>query len=435
MGNLLGAPETTKDTHRGVMLLSEDRNENIPFAVSSMQGWRVSMEDAHIAEPRVYALDVSNKKNGTTTTADNDIGTTTTTSQKIELPGHAIFAVFDGHGGTFAALYAGRNLCRVLSVQPAFVRYARFHHERSSKTFASPSEKTQYLQEGLKHLEDALCDAFLQLDKEIALTLKGDQVPNADAPYHPQDATGDHPMTITHPSDTSDTSNNTVGQEQPSSASLADERDSGTTSCVVILTPDWIVCANAGDSRAVYSKAGHKAIPLSYDHKPDDDEEERRIRKAGGYVAGGRVEGDLAVSRGLGDFRFKDVQMILQDFPDNEFHPGDQKVSPIPDIIVQNRNHEQDEFLIVACDGIWDVQTNYEAVQSIAELFQEGETDIGLICEEMCDICLELGSKDNMTTLVVKFPSQAVGQGGGVKARRERRETAKTESENTSRAG
>jgi serine/threonine protein phosphatase PrpC len=221
-----------------------------------------------------------------------------------------------------------------------------------------------------------------------------------------------------------------------------EDGDSGTTACVVVLTPDWIVCSNAGDSRSVFSKAGNRAVPLSYDHKPDDEEEERRIRAAGGYVAGGRVEGDLAVSRGLGDFRFKSMDTVCAGAHSTAttnvktvndqgtatttrvtMAPGEQKVSSVPDIIVQNRNAEQDEFIIVACDGIWDVQSNPECVAEVAALFQEGESDLGLICEETLDVCLRLGSKDNMTTLIVKFKAQQIGKGGGVLARRKKRDT------------
>ena len=101
--------------------------------------------------------------------------------------------------------------------------------------------------------------------------------------------------------------------------------------------------------------------------------------------------------------------------------PSEQKVSPVPNIIVQNRDRAEDEFMIIACDGIWDVQTNQECVNMVADIFIEGEQDLGLICEEMLDLCLMKGSKDNMTAVVVKFPKQLVGQGGGVMARRERR--------------
>jgi serine/threonine protein phosphatase PrpC len=207
-------------------------------------------------------------------------------------------------------------------------------------------------------------------------------------------ADADHPPSMT--------------QEVPTPS---DEEDAGTTAIVVLLTPKWIVCANSGDSRAIYSKSNHRAVPLSYDHKPEDEDEERRIREAGGFVSGGRVEGDLAVSRGLGDFRFKDMHVVLSGsrgenrdrrevtFGNNDSHddadevvdaiplpackPSEQKVSPVPDIIVQNRDGDEDEFVVIACDGIWDVQTNQECVQMVADIFSEGESDIGLVCEEV----------------------------------------------------
>ena len=63
--------------------------------------------------------------------------------------------------------------------------------------------------------------------------------------------------------------------------------------------------------------------------------------------------------------------------------PSEQKVSPVPDIIVQNRDPEEDEFIVLACDGIWDVQTNQECVRMVADIFASGERDMGLVCEEV----------------------------------------------------
>ena len=62
--------------------------------------------------------------------------------------------------------------------------------------------------------------------------------------------------------------------------------------------------ANAGDSRAVASVSG-RAEPLSVDHKPQDQLEQERITAAGGWVVFNRVNGNLALSRALGDFPFK----------------------------------------------------------------------------------------------------------------------------------
>jgi serine/threonine protein phosphatase PrpC len=74
----------------------------------------------------------------------------------------------------------------------------------------------------------------------------------------------------------------------------------------VILIEDMkrIYVANAGDSRCVMGRAG-RAIPLSFDHKPENDEERRRIEKAGSTITEGRVDGNLNLSRSLGDLKYK----------------------------------------------------------------------------------------------------------------------------------
>ena len=74
---------------------------------------------------------------------------------------------------------------------------------------------------------------------------------------------------------------------------------------MIFFTNKTIYCANAGDSRAVIS-TGDKAIPLSEDHKPDNDEELRRIQAAKHFVEDSRVDGNLALSRAFGDFQYKD---------------------------------------------------------------------------------------------------------------------------------
>ena len=80
--------------------------------------------------------------------------------------------------------------------------------------------------------------------------------------------------------------------------------DAGATSCVVFVTRDRIFTANAGDSRAVLSKA-KKAVALSEDHKPNNEEELSRIQKSGHSVFMERVDGTLALSRALGDYAYK----------------------------------------------------------------------------------------------------------------------------------
>jgi serine/threonine protein phosphatase PrpC len=100
---------------------------------------------------------------------------------------------------------------------------------------------------------------------------------------------------------------------------------SGCTSVTAIITPKYIICANAGDSRCVLGTGG-TARPMSEDHKPHSVEEKRRIESAGGFVQWNRVDGDLAVSRALGDFTYKHR-------PD--LHPKDQKVFFFPALFLR----------------------------------------------------------------------------------------------------
>ena len=91
---------------------------------------------------------------------------------------------------------------------------------------------------------------------------------------------------------------------------------SGCTSVTAIVTPSYIICANAGDSRCVMGTE-NTAKPLSEVHKPYSEIEKKRIENAGGFVQWNSVDGDLAVSRALGDFSYKNR-------PD--FHAQHQKV-------------------------------------------------------------------------------------------------------------
>lgn len=128
----------------------------------------------------------------------------------------------------------------------------------------------------------------------------------------------------------------------------------GTTAICVLVKGNKLYCGNVGDSRAVACVAG-KADPLSLDHKPSNDLESKRIVAAGGWVEFNRVNGNLALSRALGDFVFKrnDKKSAIE-----------QIVTAYPD--VQTRDIPEDiEFVVIACDGIWDVLTNEEVVNFI----------------------------------------------------------------------
>lgn len=193
---------------------------------------------------------------------------------------------------------------------------------------------------------------------------------------------------------------------------------SGCTAISGFITPTHIIVSNTGDSRSVLGKNG-ATVPMSFDHKPYDDKERERIERAGGVVRNKRVNGDLAVSRALGDFVYKG----RGDLPAVE-----QQVSPEPDIKIEQRDGTE-EFLVIACDGIWDVMSNDDVCQYIRALLDAGERDMGLIAEELLDYCLLLGSRDNMSAVIVALPGIQYGTGDGVEGIRARRAAEAAEAE------
>jgi serine/threonine protein phosphatase PrpC len=140
---------------------------------------------------------------------------------------------------------------------------------------------------------------------------------------------------------------------------------SGSTGVVVLITPSHILCANAGDSGAILSKKSGESstgdvLPLSFDHNPNNDVELCHVEKDGGFVRTKRVDGGLAVSRGFGDFKYKNC---ARDVSSDESSSGssyastnssqkDHRVTVHPEIIVHTREQNDDEFVVLACDGI-----------------------------------------------------------------------------------
>ena len=155
-----------------------------------------------------------------------------------------------------------------------------------------------------------------------------------------------------------------------------DER-SGSTAVAIFVTTTHVIFANCGDSRALLSRNGGQIAFATADHKPYNKEEKLRIEKAGGSVIIQRVNGSLAVSRALGDFDYKRV-------------PGvpciEQLVSAEPELTCIER-HPEDEFVLLACDGIWDVMSNQEATDFIRYRLTVHQ-DIPKLCGEVLETSL-----------------------------------------------
>ena len=384
---------TKKETERG-------ESESIRYAVSGMKGLRQTMEDQHIHR---IGLPVK----------------TEDTSDVIE--DHAIFGVFDGHGGDFTAKYLADNFLDVLSQREELIKYS---------SLPKTGSRGQSDVNAVVLLQKALVKTFVQLDEQLfpihkertAAILSGKINP---APIDPESDIGC----------TSGGSNNVATTR---STKLGER--SGSTAVVVLLTPSHLICANTGDSRAILRRNG-RTLPLSFDHKPSELPERLRIHHANGFVKGRRVNGDLAVSRAFGDFSYKQQQppkpkkQPAQDSNSTStpstLPQKPQKVVVLPDIMIYPRFEEEDEFMILACDGIWDVASSEQCAHFVQVLLQEGESDLGSVCEEILDTCLDRRSRDNMTIMLVGLPalkmdtsSSAVMNNAlwGYKAARQRKE-------------
>mmetsp|Transcript_15601 Transcript_15601/g.17313 ORF Transcript_15601/g.17313 Transcript_15601/m.17313 type:complete len:523 (+) Transcript_15601:321-1889(+) len=171
----------------------------------------------------------------------------------------------------------------------------------------------------------------------------------------------------------------------------------GCTAVVAVLIGSSLTIANAGDSRAVLCRAGGCAEPLSFDHKPHQEREMNRITKAGGFVNQfGRVNGNLNLSRSIGDLKYKKIPGL---------EPSEQMITAEPDI-VQVLLQPKDEFIILGCDGIWDCLSNDQAVKFVRDRI-DTKTPIEIGTEMLDEIISDdpratqgIGG-DNMTVLIV----------------------------------
>jgi protein phosphatase PTC1 len=142
--------------------------------------------------------------------------------------------------------------------------------------------------------------------------------------------------------------------------------------------------SNVGDSRIVLYR---NKLPyrLSYDHKATDVNEVNRIRESGGLIMKNRVNGVLAVTRSLGDSYMKEL-VIGKPF------------TTCTEITAN------DEFMILACDGVWDVISDLDACEFVSDLFQKNPTlNPQQVAKKLCQLAIDNSTTDNVTVMVVKF--------------------------------
>ena len=174
----------------------------------------------------------------------------------------------------------------------------------------------------------------------------------------------------------------------------------GCTANVILFKKGIMYIANAGDSRSVLGTQG-KAIELSMDHKPDNEKEKTRINKAGGTVTNGRVEGNLNLSRALGDLKYKKNAGLK---------PEEQMITAAPDVYKQPISKDFD-FVVMGCDGIYDSWSSQKVVEHFyKELKEKPSTRLVEHAEKFVDSLVspdytqtEGTGCDNMTCILIKF--------------------------------
>uniref|UniRef100_A0A674MP52 protein-serine/threonine phosphatase n=1 Tax=Takifugu rubripes TaxID=31033 RepID=A0A674MP52_TAKRU len=408
MGAYLSQPNITKSS-------SDGGNSNLSYGISAMQGWRVSMEDAHNC-----ILDF-----------DEDT---------------AMFAVYDGHGGEEVALYCSKYLPDIIKEQ---------------KTYKD------------RKLQKALEDAFLAIDSRITteevikelvqIAGRPTEEPPSEKMAEEDDYTkskffDDSEESEEGEEEGSDEEVRTSEEEEGDSSEIEEEEDteegeedsedgeeeemclpgmdgkeepgsdSGTTAVVALIRGKQLIVANAGDSRCVVSERG-KAVDMSYDHKPEDEVELARIKNAGGKVTmDGRVNGGLNLSRAIGDHFYKRNRALP---------PEEQMISAMPDVKVLTLNEDHD-FMVIACDGIWNVLSSQEVVDFISERIKPNESghvrSLSSIIEELLDHCLAPDTSgdgtgcDNMTCVIITLrPHPSATNSEDTKKRKHQEEAGVTE--------
>jgi len=155
-----------------------------------------------------------------------------------------------------------------------------------------------------------------------------------------------------------------------------------SVTCLVTGTGDskYLYTANVGDARAVLCRDG-KAIRLTEEHKASDPVEAKRITDGGGFIIHGRVNGQIIITRSLGDHLMK------------EFIIGDPHLQ-------WEKLTDKDTWLIVACDGLWDVVEDQPAVDFILENAQMTAPQIS---KKLLIKALQDGTTDNLSIMVIKL--------------------------------
>ena len=254
-----------------------------------------------------------------------------------------LFGVFDGHGGKEVAQLVKKYFVKELKANKNFIE---------------------------NNMKKALQETFLRIDELCVMTQYMAELKELNKISKKEDSEIEKNQPKNVYSDL-------FGSMQQNNENIA--LMTGCTATVCLIHENKVYFANAGDSRIVISKNG-VAIPMTVDHKPDLEEEKNRIYKAGGTVTDGRVNGNLNLSRSLGDLEYKQ---------NKKMKPEQQIVTAFPDVTEEALQNI--DMIILACDGVWDCKTNQEAVDFCSSKLKKGNKDgvkLSTILGNLMDECL-----------------------------------------------
>mmetsp|Transcript_8416 Transcript_8416/g.21001 ORF Transcript_8416/g.21001 Transcript_8416/m.21001 type:complete len:618 (-) Transcript_8416:786-2639(-) len=318
------------------------------------------------------------------------------------------FAVYDGHGGIEAAQHCSMRLHHHLSkaldsVAPGGMHqnavcmadgsgvqcqaeWTLCHHTNDSADSDGQGNCPNICQGPcMCSLEDQLKSASAGSPPEQEPNLFNDNASSGSG----GDSSSSSPTSITHLVE--DALREAFLRTDEEFAADAGAAMVGSTAVVALVGSKKMWIANCGDSRAVLCRAG-KAIQVTDDHKPEREDEAERVEKAGGQVLfwnGHRVMGVLAMSRAIGDHGLRPY------------------VIPEPEITVLSRVGE-DDFLLLASDGLWDVMSNQDAINLAMRCLQRAwekgasrKAAVRIAASVLTKAAVDRGSKDNVTVVIV----------------------------------
>lgn len=178
---------------------------------------------------------------------------------------------------------------------------------------------------------------------------------------------------------------------------VPDLNKSGCTVTGVLITPNHFVIVNLGDSRTVVCRQ-NELLFSTVDHTPSTFTERERIEAAGGVVYRNRINGDLNVSRSLGNYPMKN---------DTRKRKISQLLSPEADVTVLERSKEQDDFIAIASDGVFRSFSNSDLVDYLVKRMPY-KRHLDDLAGDILDYSLHLKTRDNLTMILIHFDNSSI---------------------------